>query len=201
MNKKTLLILLIIIILVVIFIGVYTITRQSSKNTFTQNIKIPTEVQQLADKYIIDLIGKSEFDSNYEIDYEKSEDCNEVVYGCYIRYKFLPGDKYGGSEYLLYYNGKSVGIANNGIPVTLPSCERDLNSCNFLLSLNDLKEIARKENLNDDYFRMVMRDQRILIEISYCDLNTMDNRKKILVNPKNGEILWRGLNEECQGII
>ena len=215
MNKKTLPILLIIAILVVIFIGIYTITRQSSENTLTQNKKIPAEVQQLADKYIIDLVGKSEFDRNYEIDYEKSKDCNELVYPnqrenrfqnmpkylCYIWYKFLPGNKYGGSEYSLFYDGESVSIANNDIPITLPSCEIDLNSCNFLLSLDDLKEIAREENLNDDYFRMVMRDQKILIEVSYCDLNTTENRKKILVDPKNGEILWRGLNEECQGIF
>ena len=109
----------------------------------------------------------------------------------------MPGDKYGGSEYNLYYNDGEFSY----ITITLPSCEKDLNSCNFLLSLDDLKEIAKKENLNDDYFRMVMRDQKILIEVTYCDLNTMENRKKILVDPKNGEILWRGSNEECVGIF
>ena len=200
MNKK-IIIFLILAILFVVLLGVYVITRQTSVVTFTENRKIPLETKQLADKYIIDLVGKSELDRNYRRDYEKSEDCNEVVYGCYIRYKFLPGDKYGGSEYLFYYNGRSIKIANNDVPVTLPSCEKDLNNCNFALSLDELKEIAMKENLNDNYFKMIMRDQKILIEASYCDLNTMENRKKILLDPKNGEILWRGLNEECQGII
>ena len=64
----------------------------------------------------------------------------------------------------------------------------------------DLEEIAQKENLMNS-FRAVMKDNKIFIEISYCNLNTMENRRKILVDPATGEIVWRGQNSECQGII
>lgn len=53
----------------------------------------------------------------------------------------------------------------------------------------------------DDYFQLIMQGNKILIEISYCNLHTMENRNKILVDPTNGDIVWRGENLECQGII
>lgn len=148
-------------------------------------------------------MGKSEFDRNYILNYEKSG-C-EHASSCRIVYKFLPGEMYSVSGFLFYYdkNKKSIqrDIVNYVIPMTLPSCEKDLNSCNFVLSLEDLKEIARKEGLNDESFGIGMKDQKILIKASYCNLETMANRKKILIDPTNGEIVWRGSNRECQGII
>ena len=159
-------------------------------------------IREIADRYVTSLVGESEFDRDYKFDQEHSEDCTKASWGCYVRYRFVPAEKYGGSEYLFYYTAgdKIVKIANNDIPITLPSCEKDKNKCGFHLSIDELRAIARRENLNDRYFRLVMYKDEIVAEISYCNLDTMENRRKVLIDLQNGSIVWDGPNRECQGI-
>ena len=171
----------------------------------TTNRLDPT-IKEIADKYVASLVGESEFNKNYAIDSEKSEKCkddNQAGGGCYIRYKFLPAEKYGGSEYFFFYTfiDNKVAVANNDVPITLPSCEKDKNNCNFKISFEELKEIARKEDLSDKYVKLVIYSGKIVAEISYCDLETTENRRKIYVSLQDGSVLWSGPNSECQGII
>ncbi len=199
MNKKF------ILALSLIFIGVLVII--SYFNFQKASIKIDPTIKVAADKYIISLVGETEFNKNYRFDFEKTEKCSNdrraAGLGCYISYKFLPAEKYGGSEYLFYYTftDDKVVIVNNGIPLTLPNCEMDKNKCEFKISMDELKTIARRENLNDKGFQLVSYNGQIVGEVSYCNLNTTENRRKIYVDLLNGEILWRGPNSECQGIF
>ena len=166
--------------------------------------KVDPAVKEIADEYVISLVGKTEFNKNYVFDFDKSEECKDdnQVGGCYIRYKFIPAEKYGDTEYLFFYNfsNNQVAIANNGVSVILPSCEKDKNNCNFKVSFEELKEIARQENL-DDGIELIMYNDEIVAEISYCNLETTENRKKMYVSLQDGSILWSGPNSECQGII
>ena len=199
MDKKILIIIFSLIGVVAIAgVGFYGFQKTSSK--------IDPAIKTVADKYIISLVGEAEFNKNYQFDYEKTEKCSNnrraAGLGCYIRYKFLPAEKYGESEYLFYYTftDNKVAIANNGIPLTLPSCEKDKNKCDFKITVEELKAIARRENLSDKYFKLVSYNGQIVAEASYCDLNTTENRRKIYVDLLNGAILWSGPNSECQGI-
>ena len=188
------------IVVILIVIGVYFVTTQTRDSE-----RFDPTIKAVADNYVASLVGNSEFQKNYEFDYEKSEKLRDTdqVGGSYLRYKFLPAEKYGGSEFLFFYTftNNQVEIANNDVPLTLPSCEKDKNQCDFKLSIEELKEIARRENLNDQYFELVMYNNEIVAEISYCNLETGANRRKIYVDLQDGTILWDGPNSECQGII
>src|SRR3989344_5780138 len=197
MNKKLLIIFFSLIgVVVLAVLGFYS---------FQKTNKIDPTIKAVADKYVISLVGESEFNKNYQFDFEKTEKCNDdrrtAGLGCYIHYKFIPAEKYGGSEYLFYYTftDNKVAIANNDVPITLPSCEKDKNKCDFKITLEQLKEIAKRENLSSQYFWLVMYDGKIVAEISYCNLETMENRRKIFIDLQDGTILWSGPNSECQG--
>jgi|SRR3989344_1902285 len=200
MNKKLLIIIFtLIVVLAMVVLGFYFFQKTSNK--------IDPSIREVSDKYVISLVGEAEFNKNYQFDSEKTEKCGNdrraAGLGCYIRYKFLPAEKYGESEYLFYYTftDNKVAIANNGIPLTLPSCEKDKNKCDFKITVEELKVIARRENLSDKGFQLVSYNGQIVAEVSYCDLNTTENRRKIYVDLLNGAILWSGPNSECQGIL
>lgn len=188
------------IVIILAVIGVYFVTTQIKDSE-----QLDPTIKAAADSYVISLVGNSEFQKNYEFDYEKSEKWRDTdqIGGSYIRYKFLPAEKYGGSEFLFFYTftDNQVKIANNDVPLTLPSCEKDKNECDFKLSLEELGEIARRENLSDQYFALVMYNGEIVAEVSYCNLETGENRRKIYVDLQDGTIVWDGPNSECQGII
>jgi hypothetical protein len=177
--------------------------QESYVSTNKKSGNISPMVKKIADQFIINKVGEQEFKKNYVIDPKNSDDCpDNTTYGCYLSYRFIPCQVYECGEYLFYYtaNNKSVVIANNKIPLDLPSCEKDINKCNFKISLDELKKIANRENLMNS-FRAVMKDNKILIEISYCNMETSENRRKILVDPVSSDIVWRGPNSECQGIF
>src|SRR3989344_2305956 len=181
MNKKLLIIIFtLIVVLAMVVLGLYFFQKTSNK--------IDPSIREVSDKYVISLVGEAEFNKNYQFDSEKTEKCGNdrraAGLGCYIRYKFLPAEKYGESEYLFYYTftDNKVAIANNDVPITLPSCEKDKNKCDFKITLEQLKEIAKRENLSSQYFWLVMYDGKIVAEISYCNLETMENRRKIFID-------------------
>ena len=170
----------------------------SSIKLWAGDQNIPLKIKGISDSFVEGLVGESEFKNNYRL-VESKGDCSSF-WGCYITYKFLPGEKYGGSTYLFYYSSsdKKVGIANNNIPIILPSCEKDKNKCNFKLTPDDLEKIAQSEHLG--LGRLVMYNDSIVAEMSHCDLNTTEGRRKILVDLQTGLTVWDGPNSECQGI-
>lgn len=196
-----------ILIIILSLIGVVVITTLGFYGFQKTSNKIDPTIKAVADRYVISLVGEAEFNKNYQFDYEKTEKCGDdhraAGLGCYIRYKFLPAEEYGESEYLFYYTftDNKVAIANNDIPLTLPSCEKDKNKCGFKITVEELKTIARRENLSDKGFQLVSYNGQIVAEASFCDLNTTENRRKVYVDLLNGAILWSGPNSECQGIF
>jgi len=183
-----------LLILLIIFVLTYFV--------FFKN-RVPPSIKKIADGFIISLVGESEFNKDYVMVNNFDNCTGNEPYGCYLKYKFLPGEIYGSDGYLFYYSSedKKVEIANNNIPIELPSCEKDINKCKFKITRKTLEDIAKKENLNKNSFRLIMKENKILIEISRCNLETEEGRGKVLVDPSSGEIIWRGKNEECQGVV
>lgn len=171
---------------------------------------IPTDVRKAADTFIIQEIGKTEFEAHYRLVPQKFLGCGETS-ECSITYRFAPADPLGGSEYTLSYNkltrrvqyptNQEQGLETTRPVIDFPSCAQDRNACRFTQTKSDLQRIARRENLNPDRFLMEMYEGQIAVGVSFCDLRTLNNRVKILVSPVTGDILWRGENLECVGQI
>lgn len=171
--------------------------------------KVDARAREMADAYMKHAVGEKEFSENYQYDPTLSEKCTQGGHpiGCYVVYEFLPGKIYSKSSYSIFYSSYSgtpkVELVNNDVPISLPSCERDENRCTFKLTREELNSIADRYILSGKYrrTRMVMYGNKIVVEVSYCDLNTTANRKKIKVDPISGQVVWEGDNEECKGII
>lgn len=180
----------------------------------TSNKKILTEaelreIKTATDKYMSNMVGLSEFQKNYRFRE------NYTCYGpesrwnvCWIHYIFLPGKKYKDySDVILDYDGYMITIYNSGNiyddyeTMSAPSCERDINNCDFKLSLSDLQAIANKENfhpLTYDKLRLVMKNNEIVAEFSSCGYNLDDGKqRRIQVDLQDGTIIGRGPNNRC----
>ncbi len=166
--------------------------------------KIDSRVKSQLDAYIASIVGEKEFRNNYEINLMDSQSCNLNSSFCYIDYEFLPGKVYEKNPtYLFYYsndgNQSKVSLANNHVPLALPSCELDKYHCKWTISKKELSEIAKRENLGSG-LTLVMYQGAIVAQLSYCNMETMQNRRKIYVDLQTGKTVWDGPNSECQGI-
>lgn len=199
-RKNVKIIIPIALVAILVIAGVLTYR----KVTPTSAVRIDTAIIEVTDKYIAGLVGQTEFDKNYKINYTASTDCGgeSQTIGCYVAYDFLPAARYGASPFQSYYTGhdKSVAIATNNVPISLPSCERDKNKCDFKLSKTALDAIAKKEKVESKNLILVEYNGEIVGSMSYCNLETSEGRIKIYVSLQDGGVLWRGPNSECQGI-
>lgn len=157
-------------------------------------------IQKHSDQLMIDTVGETEFKKNYELYKEHTNCLDSESTGCRVAYKHVLGQKYGLSVYYVVMNKGKAEFS--GIRAEeLPNCPQDPDKCIFRIDQQTAIRIARDEKLNPDTLRMIMKDERVVLEATDCTSEANKNYKKILIDPSTGKILWKGENTNCMRIL
>lgn len=177
----------------------------TSNTSNTSDLVLPGDntnltIRERSEKMLESYIGEEEYESNYV--FFDAVDCFDLSTGCYMRYKFLPGEKYGETIYTFSYtqSENTVNLVSNSIN-EVASCSKDSNNCNFTVTKEKLQGIAREYNLNEDSVQLVMYQRQVVASMSNCDPENAYGGKKIYVDLQDGSVLWEGQSTKCLGII
>lgn len=160
----------------------------------------------LVDELMIRMVGKRDLKENYHfVSFDKTWDL--------FTYRFLPGDRYGGMEYQLYHD-VAAEILNPSQRckedvqrcshiatmrtryASFPSCTKDRWHCQFKVTHEQLKTIARREGVKGEKVAFLMYDGVMVAELGIC-YPAAQGGKKIFVDMQDGSIKWKGDNDHC----